>query len=98
MQYSTLKNPVIRKILREAGWTEEEIDEKEAQSVTDFPREWQIMPKRTCGAHLVSCFFAITHAPSRCWLGLRLWFSRDVDGDVRKGYSETDSDSALPRW
>lgn len=98
MQYSTLKNPVIRKILTEAGWTDEEIDEKEAQSVTDFSREWQIMPKRTCGVYLVSCFFAIAHAPSRCWLGLQLWFSRDGDGDVGKGYSETDSDSASPHW
>ena len=43
MQYSTLKNPVIRKILREAGWSEEEIDEKEAGSVKDWPKELEIL-------------------------------------------------------
>ena len=38
MQYATKKNGVVRKILRKAGWSEEEIDEKEKQAVTDWPR------------------------------------------------------------
>ena len=38
MQYATKKNGVVRKILRKAGWSEEEIDEKERQAVTDWPR------------------------------------------------------------
>ena len=29
-QYSIRKNGIIRKILRKAGWSEEEVDEKEA--------------------------------------------------------------------
>lgn len=29
MQYSTGKNEIVRKILKEAGWTDEEVDEKE---------------------------------------------------------------------
>ena len=37
MQYSTKKNDVVRKILRRAGWSEEEVDEKEAQAVKDWP-------------------------------------------------------------
>ena len=43
MQYATLKNPVIRRILREAGWSEADIDEKERQSVQDWPREVEIL-------------------------------------------------------
>ncbi len=43
MQYATLKNPVIRKILREAGWSEADIDEKEKQSVQDWPREVEVL-------------------------------------------------------
>ena len=43
MQYATLKNPVINKILREAGWSEAEIDEKERQCVKDWPREIEVL-------------------------------------------------------
>ena len=39
MQYSSKKDPIIRKILRKAGWSEEEIDEKESQAVKDWPRK-----------------------------------------------------------
>ncbi len=39
MQYATKKNGIVRKILRKAGWGEEEIDEKEAQAVRDWPGE-----------------------------------------------------------
>ncbi|KAF6240723.1 hypothetical protein HO173_001396 [Letharia columbiana] len=42
MQYATKKNGVVRKILRKAGWSEEEIDEKEAQAVKDWPQGWEI--------------------------------------------------------
>lgn len=42
MQYATKKNDIIRKILRKAGWSEEEIDEKEAQAVKDWPRGLEI--------------------------------------------------------
>ena len=43
MQYSTLKHPVIRKILREAGWSEADIDENENGSVQDWPREVEVL-------------------------------------------------------
>lgn len=43
MQYATLKNPIINKILREAGWTEAEIDEKEREVVKDWPREIEVL-------------------------------------------------------
>lgn len=43
MQYATLKNPIVNKILREAGWTEAEIDEKERVVVKDWPREIEIL-------------------------------------------------------
>ena len=43
MQYATLKNPFIRRILREAGWSEADIDEKERQSVQDWPREVEVL-------------------------------------------------------
>ena len=43
MQYATLKNPVINKILREAGWSEADIDEWERQSVKDWPREMEVL-------------------------------------------------------
>lgn len=42
MQYATKKNDVIRKILRKAGWSEEEIDEKESQAVKDWPKGFEI--------------------------------------------------------
>ena len=42
MQYATKKNGVVRKILRKAGWSEEDIDEKEAQAVKDWPRGLEI--------------------------------------------------------
>lgn len=42
MQYATKKNDIIRKILRKAGWSEEEIDEKESQAVKDWPRNLEI--------------------------------------------------------
>ena len=37
MQYAAKKNDVVRKILRKAGWSEEEIDDKESQAVKDWP-------------------------------------------------------------
>ena len=43
MQYATLKNPVINKILREAGWSEADIDRKEGQFVKDWPREIEVL-------------------------------------------------------
>ena len=43
MQYATLKNPIVNKILREAGWTEAEIDEKERVVVKDWPREVEVL-------------------------------------------------------
>ena len=43
MQYAALKNPVINKILREAGWSEGDIDEKEGQCVKDWPRELEVV-------------------------------------------------------
>ena len=43
LQYATKKNGVVRKILRKAGWSEEEIDEKEKQAVTDWPRRSILM-------------------------------------------------------
>lgn len=46
MQYATLKNPVINRILRKAGWSEADIDEKERQSVKDWPREVEILDFR----------------------------------------------------
>ena len=39
MQYAAKKRPVIRKILRRAGWTDEMVDAQEAMSVTDWPSE-----------------------------------------------------------
>ena len=42
MQYATRKNGVVRKILRRAGWSEEEVDAKEAQAVKDWPRGVEI--------------------------------------------------------
>ena len=42
MQYATKKNDIIRKILRKAGWSEEEIDEKESQAVKDWPHKLEI--------------------------------------------------------
>ncbi len=42
MQYATKKNDIIRKILRKAGWSEEEIDEKESQAVKDWSRKLEI--------------------------------------------------------
>lgn len=42
MQYATKKNGIIRRILRRAGWSEEEIDEKESQAVRDWPRGLEI--------------------------------------------------------
>ena len=42
MQYATKKNGIVRKILRKAGWSEGEIDEKEAQAVKDWPRGLEI--------------------------------------------------------
>ena len=42
MQYATKKNVIIRKILRKAGWSEEEIDEKESQAVKDWPHKLEI--------------------------------------------------------
>lgn len=42
MQYATKKNDIIRKILRKAGWSEEEIDVKESQAVKDWPRRLEI--------------------------------------------------------
>lgn len=42
MQYASKKNDVIRKILRKAGWSEGEIDKKEAQAVRDWPRKVEI--------------------------------------------------------
>ena len=43
MQYATLKNPIINKILREAGWTEAEIDEKDRGFVKDWPRKIEVL-------------------------------------------------------
>lgn len=96
MQYSTLKNPVIRKILREAGWSEQEIDEKEAQSVTNFSKELQVILKRSCGDHALSFLSASLRAPAQCWWSLRRWFSRDHAGDSCKVYAETDLEP--PEW
>lgn len=42
MQYATLKNDIIRKILKKGGWSDQEVDEKEAQCVKDWPREFEI--------------------------------------------------------
>lgn len=39
MQYAAQKRPMIRKILKKAGWTDEMVDEQEAMSVTDWPSE-----------------------------------------------------------
>lgn len=39
MQYAHRKNGVVRRILKKAGWTDEEVDEKEAMAVRDWPRE-----------------------------------------------------------
>lgn len=39
MQYAHRKNAVVRRILKRAGWTDEEVDEKEAMAVRDWPRE-----------------------------------------------------------
>lgn len=39
MQYAAKKRPVIRKILKRAGWTDEMVDEQEGMSVTDWPSE-----------------------------------------------------------
>lgn len=93
MQYSTLKNPMVRKILREAGWTDEEIDEKESQSVQDFPRNLEEIPKRSCRDNVVSGCLAVKRAPSRVWSSLRRWFSRNRDGDKCKANPEVVSTS-----
>lgn len=39
MQYASRKNGVVRKILKRAGWTDEEVDVKEGMAVRDWPRE-----------------------------------------------------------
>lgn len=39
MQYAHRKDAVVRRILKKAGWTDEEVDEKEAMAVRDWPRE-----------------------------------------------------------
>lgn len=39
MQYAAKKRPIIRKILKAAGWTDEMVDEQEAMSVTDWPSD-----------------------------------------------------------
>lgn len=41
-EYSTLKDQVVREILRKAGWSETEIDKKEAQRVINWPSEFII--------------------------------------------------------
>jgi len=33
MEYATAKNEIIRKILKKAGWSQEDIDEKERRAV-----------------------------------------------------------------
>ncbi|KAK4693727.1 hypothetical protein P7C71_g3724, partial [Lecanoromycetidae sp. Uapishka_2] len=91
MQYSTLKNPVIRKILREAGWTEEEIDEKESQSVTDWPRPDRVLPKRTCWDKVQACFFAVARAPSRCYGILSQCFKKKIQGENCEPHHKTNS-------
>ncbi len=39
MQYAAKKRPIIRKILKRAGWTDEMVDRQEGMSVTDWPSE-----------------------------------------------------------
>ena len=39
MQYAAKKRPIIRRILKKAGWTDKMVDEQEAMSVTDWPSE-----------------------------------------------------------
>ena len=39
MQYASRKNGVVRKILKSAGWSDEEVDVKEEMAVRDWPRE-----------------------------------------------------------
>ena len=38
--YSQAKNPIIREILKEAGWTDEEINEKEKNAHPTYPELW----------------------------------------------------------
>lgn len=89
MQYSTLKNPIVRKILREAGWSEQEIDEKESQSVKDFPRELEVISERSYRDFVVSGCLAVRRAPSRAWCWLREWFCKDRDEDTCRACPET---------
>ena len=56
MQYATLKNPVINKVLREAGWSEADIDEKEGESVKDWPKEMEVLDFRRSWWDCVSDF------------------------------------------
>lgn len=39
MQYSDKKNGVVRRVLKRAGWSDEEVDVKERMAVRDWPRE-----------------------------------------------------------
>lgn len=100
MQYSTLKNPVIRKILREAGWSEEETDKKEAGSVKDWPRELEILEpvivEETWWEQMRSCLSAIDRMWFRFWtFGISWWRCfrwRRVDSFPEQGGWKEDSE------
>lgn len=43
-EYSKGKNEVIRKILKTAGWTDEEVDQKQAEVQPLFENDWSLQP------------------------------------------------------
>ena len=99
MQYSTLKNPVIRKILRGAGWNETHIDEKEAQSVKDFPNTWHVISKRSWWDRFVDGLSTIICAISRILTCFRTSHTHTmVDMDVECGKAASDADSDVLDW
>ena len=94
MQYSTLKNPVVRKILLEAGWSEEEIDEKEANGLKDWPRELETLEiepvEESWWDRVNSYFSAVDRIWSRFWTLSTSWWRcfrwRRLESDPDEGH------------
>ncbi|MCJ1275689.1 hypothetical protein MMC21_003492 [Puttea exsequens] len=102
MQYSTQKNGIVRKILTQAGWTQEEIDEKERQSVKDWPTELVIMSKIQLSNKIWRLLIDIIRASSEWLAHARVLISETVgegsiDYDVGHDTSSK-SDSAPYPW
>lgn len=43
-EYSKGKNEIIRKILKKAGWTDEEVDQKQAEVHQMYENDWSLQP------------------------------------------------------